>query len=126
VSYDSGSGSVTAAQIATGNPIPVNVRPALGNARRRLSIGNGTNVTVTVLVRQNGQVATPAILQFTITAGANAIVGNGVGAGDGGTYTRTAGNEALLDAPCASLTVQVLQNAGATTGSLTAELEQQG
>lgn len=129
MAFDVSAGTATAAQIAAG---PVNVitqRQAAGFSSRKLTVRNNTTVTLTFIVYFqdpiNGLVD---MLVFTITANGIAIVSNGAGFASvfGGTYTRTNGNEAAINGPATTITIQISQNAGAGGGNVGVELVQQG
>lgn len=127
MAYRDDSATVTAAQIAAGATNAITVVGS-GFGVRALSLVNGTNVTVTVNVFvQHVLTGNLTILQFTATAVAGyALVSKGIGIGNGLVYTRTFGNELLLDTPCDTIIVQVTQNVGAASGSVKLALIQQG
>ena len=131
MAWDLASATETAAQVASGTSNIINQRAARGFSARTVLLANGTNQTLTFqfYLYSNGVNGPFLVLAFTLTAGASLVFGGGVAAlsgGGGGTYTRTQGNEALVNAPADQYSFTVLQNAAAGGGNVTVDVIQQG
>ena len=129
MAFDVSSGTATAAQVAAGAVNLIAGHQAAGFSERKLTLRNNTTVTITIIVYlQDPTNELVDMLVFTITTNGIAIVTRGVGFASsfGGLYTRTNGNEAAIDGPATTITIQVSQNAGAAGGNVIAELVQQG
>ncbi len=120
--FDDASNGLTFTQVNSGTAFWQN-RSSKAIKQRTLIVSNTTNVTVTFTVALAGLAVSTAVLIFTLTAGGTAIVSKGVAFASAGTYTRTQGNEALLDAPADNITVSAT-GTGATSGQVNADLLQ--